>query len=155
MKTKFNEFLFNNIYYHGSNNKFNEFTLYNNKTYKEIDLPVWFFTKDLDYAKTYGKYVYEVNLNIKNTFDTTNKNHFKLFIDYLKQYKKTKKEIDEILDEKFYNDLPYWTCDDAYYAAISNDFDSILIEEELEGEVVSIGVFDTKNIKIIKIHELK
>lgn len=55
------------IWFHGSNNKFDIFDLINNKTYKEIDLPVWFFTKDLNYAKTYGKYIYEVKLNIYNT----------------------------------------------------------------------------------------
>lgn len=142
------------IFFHASNNKFDEFNLNNNKMYKEIDLPVWFFTDDLNYAKTFGKYLYKVNLDIKNTFDTSNKKHFKMFIDYLKYENKSKKEIDEILDEQFYKDLPYWTCEDAFYAAISNNFDSILIEEELENEVVSIGVFDTENIHIIKIIEL-
>lgn len=58
------------VYYHGSNNKFDEFSLNNNKTYKEFDLPTWHFTKDVNYAKTYGKYLYTVNLNIKKTFNT-------------------------------------------------------------------------------------
>lgn len=140
----------NDIWYHGSNNKFNMFDLVNNKTYREIDLPVWFFTKDLDYAKTYGKYIYKVKLNIHNTFDTSNKKHFDLFIDYLKNDGKSIGEIDEILDEQFYNELPYWTCEDAYYCAVSNGFDSILIAEELEKDVESIGVFNKETINIIK-----
>lgn len=145
-----NENYLNDIWYHGSNNKFDMFDLVNNKTYMEIDLPVWFFTKDLDYAKTYGKYIYKVKLNIHNTFDTSNKKHFNLFIGYLKNDGKTNEEIDEILDEQFYNELPYWTCDDAYYCAVSNGFDSILIAEELERDVESIGVFNKDNIQIIK-----
>ena len=145
-----NENYSNDIWYHGSNNKFDMFDLVNNKTYMEIDLPVWFFTKDLDYAKTYGKYIYKVKLNIHNTFDTSNKNHFDLFIDYLKNDDKTNEEINDILDEQFYKELPYWTCDDAYYCAISNGFDSILIAEELERDVESIGVFNKDNIKIIQ-----
>ena len=44
------------------------------------------FDKDLNYAKTYGKYIYNVKLNIHNTFDTSNKNHFDLFIDYIYDY---------------------------------------------------------------------
>ena len=67
IKEYLNENYSNDIWYHGSNNKFNMFDLVNNKTYMEIDLPVWFFTKDLDYAKTYGKYIYKVKLNIHNT----------------------------------------------------------------------------------------
>lgn len=71
------------VWYHGSNNQFDVFDLTGNKTYREIDLPVWFFTKDPDYARTYGKYVYTVKLDIHNTFDTSNKDHFDLFIHYL------------------------------------------------------------------------
>ena len=133
------------IWYHGSNNKFDIFDLVDNKTYKEINLPVWFFTKDLNYAKTYGKFIYEVKL------DTSNKEHFNLFIDYLKQDGKSDDEIDTILDEQFFKELPYWTCDDSYYCAISNGFDSILIAEKLENDVESIGVFNKDNIKIVSI----
>lgn len=142
-----------NIWFHGSNNKFESFELYDNKTYQEIDLPVWFFTKDLDYAKTYGKYIYKVKLNINNTFDTSNKEHFNLFIKYLHEDGKTDIEIDNILDEQFSRELPYWTCNDAYYCAVSNDFDSILIAEELETDVESIGIFDEGKIEIVKINE--
>jgi hypothetical protein len=154
IKTTIREFLNEsydaNVWYHGSNNKFDMFDLVNNKTYKEIDLPVWFFTKDLNYAKTYGKFIYKVKLNIYNIFDTSNKEHFNMFIEYLKTDGKTSEEIDNILDEQFFKELPYWTCDDAYYCAISNGFDSILIAEELEHDVESIGVFNKDNIKIIK-----
>jgi hypothetical protein len=137
------------IWYHGSKRKFYTFELFDNKTYKEIDLPVWFFTKDVDYAKTYGKFLYKVKLNIDNTFDTSNEKHFSMFIDYLKSYDKKNKEIDEILDEQFFRELPYWTCDDAYYCAISNGFDSILIAEDLERDIESIGVFNKDNIQIL------
>ena len=109
----------NSVWYHGSNNKFDVFDLIDNKTYKEIDLPVWFFTKDLNYAKTYGKYIYKVKLGIHNTFDTSKKEHFDLFIKYLKQDGKTDVEIDTILDEQFYKGIPYWTCNDAYIYSIS------------------------------------
>lgn len=139
-----------NIWYHGSNSKFDAFDLVNNKTYREIDLPVWFFTKDLKYAKSYGKIIYKVKLNVHKTFDTSNKRHFNLFIKYLKTDGKTSEEIDEILDEQFFKELPYWTCEDAYYCAISNGFDSILIAEDLERDIESIGVFDKDNIEIIK-----
>jgi hypothetical protein len=138
-----------NIWYHGSNNKFNTFDLINNKMYKEIDLPVWFFTKNLSYAKTYGKYIYKVRLNVNNTFDTSINKHFNLFLNYLKEEGKNEIEIDTILDEQFYKELPYWTCEDAFYCAFSNGFDSILIAEELESDVESIGVFDKDKIQII------
>lgn len=137
------------VWYHGSHNKFDVFDLTNNKTYREIDLPVWFFTKDLDYAKTYGKYVYTVKLDIHNTFDTSLKEHFDLFIEYLHREGKSESEIDEILDEQFHKGLPYWTCEDAYYCAVSNGFDSILIAEELEREIESIGIFNRDSITII------
>lgn len=137
------------VWYHGSNNQFDVFDLTSNKTYQEIDLPVWFFTKDLDYARTYGKYIYTVKLDIHNTFDTSNKDHFDLFIRYLQEEGKSKSEIDEILDEQFYKGLPYWTCEDAYYCAVSNGFDSILIAEELEREIESIGVFNRNSITIL------
>ena len=137
------------VWYHGSNNQFDVFDLTSNKTYQEIDLPVWFFTKDLDYARTYGKYIYTVKLDIHNTFDTSNKDHFDLFIRYLQEEGKSKSEIDEILDEQFYKGLPYWTCEDAYYCAVSNGFDSILIAEELEREIESIGVFNRNYITIL------
>lgn len=155
MMSKINPEFDGDIYYHGSNSRFNEFDLYNNKTYREFDLPVWFFTKDLNYAKTYGKFIYEVKLSIKNTFDTTNNKHFQLFINYLKENNMNNKQINDVLDEKFYRDLPYWTCEDAYYAAISNNFDSILIQEELSNEVISTGVFHKNLIKIINIREKK
>jgi hypothetical protein len=144
----------NEIYYHGSNNKFDEFGLNNNKAHREFDIPVWYFTKDLNYAKTYGKYIYSAKLNIRNTFNTEIDNHYDLFIEYLKEERKSDDEIEEILDVDFYKGLPYWTCQDAYYAAISNGFDSILIQEVLEGEILSIGVFNLNDIQIIKISEL-
>jgi hypothetical protein len=140
------------IYYHGSNNKFENFENYDNKLWKEINLSVWFFTEDLEYAKTYGKYIYEVELAIHNTFNTEKKEHFDIFLKHLKENKFSKKDIEKILDEQFFNDLPYWTCDEAFYAAVTNNFDSIFIEEQLEKEVVSIGVFDNSKIKIIKVY---
>jgi hypothetical protein len=69
----------------------------------------------------------------------------------LKNDGKSSKEIDKILDEQFFKEIPYWTCEDAYYCAISNGFDSILIAEELDKDVESIGVFNKDNIQIIKI----
>jgi len=143
--------IIDDVYYHGSNNYFSQFDLVSNKMYNEIDLPVWFFTKDLDYAKSYGKYVYKVKLNIHKIFDTSNKKHFKQFISYLKNDGKKRDEIDVILDEQFYKDLPYWTCDDAFYCAASNDFDSIIIAEELDSDVESIGVFNREMIEIIDV----
>ena len=150
-RIKENFFNSNEIYYHGSNNKFNEFELFNNKAYKEFDIPVWYFTKDLDYAKTYGKYIYEVKLKINKTFNTLISEHYDLFLNYLKQENVSDSEIDSIFDEQFYKDLPYWTCEDAYYCAKYNKFDSILIQEELDSEVHSIGVFDKENIEIVNV----
>lgn len=145
-----NENLNNNIWYHGSNNEFSEFKLINNKGYREFDLPVWYFTKNLKYAKTYGKFLYKVKLYINNIFNTLNKKHFNLFVEYLQNNGKTDIEINRILDEQFFRELPYWTCEDVYYCAISNGFDSVLIAEELEKHVESIAVFDKNNIEIIK-----
>ncbi len=142
------------IWYHCSNNAFTEFAHNNNKTYKEFDIYSWFFTQDLNYAKTYGKFLYTVELSISNIFDTREKEHYEMFIKQLKEDNKTEKEIDEILDEQFFRDLPYWTCVDAFYAAKFNNFDSILISEELEKEVLSVAVFDLENIKIIKMEQL-
>jgi hypothetical protein len=129
---------------------FKNFGLNNNKMYKEYDLPTWYFTKDLNYAKSYGSVLYSVKLNINNTFDTSNKKHYDMFIAYLEEDGKTEDEISDILDEQFYKELPYWTCADAYYCAISNNFDSIVIAEELEKEVESIAVFDSSVIQILE-----
>jgi hypothetical protein len=140
------------IYYHGSNNKFEQFELVNNKGYKEFDLPVWYFTEDIEYAKPYGKYLYSVKLNVNNTLDISNSLHYKIFIDYIEnEYSNDEDKIDEILDEQFYNGLPYWTCVDIYYCAISNGFDSVLIQEGLEDEVLSIAVFNVDVIEIVDI----
>lgn len=138
------------VWYHGSDMDFKEFGLHNNKMYKEYDLPTWYFTKDLEYATSYGKILYLVKLNISNTFDMTNKKHYDMFIAYLEGDGKTEDEISEILDEQFFKELPYWTCADAYYCAISNNFDSIVIAEELEKDVESIAVFDSSVIQILK-----
>ena len=138
----------NNIFYHGSNTIFDKFDLVNNKTYKEFDIPCWFFSKDIEYAKTYGKYIYVVNLNIDNTFDLSNRSHLKLFEDTVERLGD---DLDQIMDEQFYKDLPYWTCEDAYYSAVENNFDSILLHEDLASEILSIGVFDKSKINILEI----
>lgn len=143
-----------NIYYHGSKKSFTSFGLNNNKTYFEIGLPVWFFTKNIKYAKTYGPFIYTVKLDIVNTFDTSRDDHFNIFMSYLREEGKSEEEIEEILDEQFYKDLPYWTNEDAYYCAVSNGFDSILIAEELENEVESIGVFELDDIEILNVKKV-
>lgn len=145
----------NDLYYHGSNNRFNEFSLKNNTTYREIDLPTWHFTKDINYAKTYGKYLYTVNLDIKKTFNTENESHYNLYINYLKEQGYSNDKIENIIEEQFYRNLPYWTNEEAYYCAAINGFDSILIQEELEDEVLSIAVFDIDQIQILKISDLE
>ena len=154
IKTSLYDFINENastrLYYHGSEYEFDEFDLKNNKGYQEIDIPTWFFTENIDYAKTYGKYLYTVELTVSNTFDLSIPAHYDMFIDTLHFYSKTASEILDILDEQIYDDLPYWTCDDAFVTAITYEFDSILIQEELEGEVLSIGVFSVDDIKIIK-----
>ena len=147
------EELTSTLWYHGSNMAFENFTLHNNKLYREIDLPVWFFTQDIDYAKSYGRYLYEVKLNIHNTFNTRKKSHYHKFLQYLKD-NVTPNEQEVILDEQMFQELPYWTCQEVYYCAVSQGFDSILIAEELTREVDSIGVFDPKNITIKRIIEL-
>lgn len=154
IKKKLFEYFFEdmgNLYYHGSNYKFEKFELTNNKTYKEFDIPSWFFTKDIEYAKSYGNFLYTVKLNLKNIFDTSNPEHYKLFIKQLREFGNKKKDIEKILDEQFYDGIPYWTCEDAFYTAKSNGFDSILIQEELDREVLSIAVFDSDNIDVLKI----
>jgi len=152
--TTFNEyanvFLKSNVYYHGSDNIFDEFSLCNNKGYVENDIPTWFFTQNIDYAKKYGKYLYSVELDLKNTFDLENPNHYELFMQSLQYYYSDQDEIQNILDDQIFKGLPYWTCVDAFYAALGNGFDSIFIQEELESEILSIGVFSIDNIKIIK-----
>lgn len=142
-------------YYHCSNSKFDEFDSSDNKTYKEFDIPSWFFTKDIEYAKTYGKYLYEVELNIGKCFDTLKPSHMKMLKDYMESEGQSKEQMDNVLDEQFFQGRPYWTCADAFYAAVSNGFNSILIQEELEKEVLSIAVFDTSQIKITNVIELK
>jgi len=142
-------------YYHGSKSLFKEFDMTNNKTYMEFDVPSWFFTEDIEYAKKYGNYLYTVNLDINNTFDTSNPKHFNMFINQLKEWGNNKNQVNKILDEQFYNGIPYWTCGDAFYVAKMNGFDSIFIQEELEREVLSIAVFDTDLIKIVDVKKIK
>jgi len=136
------------LFYHGSNEKFLNFDIINNKTYKEFDIPVWFFTEDKEYAKSYGKFLYVVKLHNKKLFDTSNSKDFALFKNQVEEFEH---DLDEILDEQFFNGLPYWTCEDAYYAAISNGYDSILLQEELEKEILSIGIFNKEDIEILKV----
>lgn len=136
------------LYFHCSNDKFEKFDMSDNKTYKEFDIPSWFFTQDLEYARRYGKYLYTVQLDLGKCFDTEDPKHMKMFKDYLKE-----QEIDPepIFDEQFFMGRPYWTCADAFYAARSNGFDSILIQEELEKEVLSVAVFSLDQIEIIDV----
>jgi hypothetical protein len=139
------------IYYYGSNTKFSSFENVNNKTYKEFDIASWFFTKDINYAKSYGEYLYTVKLHVKKTFDTRKKEYFNLLISYLKDNGFDDNSIDNEMDEKYHHDLPYWTFDDAYYAATANKCDSIFLHEELDREVISIAVFDKDLIEILSI----
>ena len=141
------------IYYHGSESKFDNFEFTDNKTYQEFDIPSWFFTEDKEYAKSYGKYLYYVKLNIANTFDTSIPKHYKMLIKSMRGYGMSKSEIENVLDEQFSGELPYWTCGDAFYAAKDNNFDSILIQEELEGSIESIAVFNKENIEIVDVEE--
>jgi hypothetical protein len=141
------------IWYHGSNSKFDEFNLVDNRTYKEIDVPSWYFTKDETYAKSYGKYLYEVRLNIKKTFDTRDEQHMQVFINQLKEWGYNDDKIGDILSDEFVNELPYWTCNDAIYTAAAHGFDSIFVEEELEKSVIGISVFDAANIEILNVTE--
>lgn len=139
------------IWYHGSNNMHNEFSNIDNRTYKEIDVPSWFFTKDIEYAKSYGKYLYIVKLFIKKTFDTRNDKHMNIFINQLREWNYSNEKIDEILSDEFVNNLPYWTCNDAIYIAAMYGFDSIYIQEELNRDVLAVSVFDTNKIKILNV----
>lgn len=146
-----NEQVKSKVYYHGSDNIFDEFSLHNNKGYVENDIPTWFFIQDIEYARKYGKFLYTVELNLTNTFNLENPDHYILFIKSLEYYYgDDAAKIQDILEEEMCNGLPYWTCADAFYAALSNEFDSIIIQEELETEVLSIGVFSIDNISIIK-----
>lgn len=141
------------IWYHGSDKKFAEFSTGNNKTYQEFDVYSWFFTQDIDYTERYGKYLYAVELSISKTFDTRIKKHMNIFLDQLKDWGISKDKTEEILEEQFYKGLPYWTCGDAFYTAKAHGFDSIFIEEELEDEVISVAVFNLDDIKIIDVTE--
>lgn len=142
------------VYYHGSKTAFEKFDMTNNKTYMEFDVPSWFFTENIEYAKTYGNYLYTVNLDIHNTFDTSNSKHFKLFMKQLKEWGNNKNQIEEILDEQFYNEIPYWTCGDAFYTAKTHGFDSILVQEELAQEILSVAVFDTDVINVLNVTKI-
>lgn len=140
-----------NIWYHGSNNRFDTFDNVNNRTYKEIDIPSWYFTKNKEYAKSYGKYLYTVKLLIKNTFDTSNPKHMKIFVAQLKEFGYDNEKINDILGNEFVNDLPYWTNNDSIYIAAANGFDSILVQEELETDVPAVSVFKNEKIQILNI----
>lgn len=140
----------NNIYYHGSKYKFDEFKMIDNKTYQDFDVPSWFFTENKEYAKTYGNYLYSVRLHVNNIFDLTEPEHYEIFMNQLKEWYNTEEEIDAVLDQ-FSHGLPYWTCGDAFYIAKMFNFDSILIQEELERDVESVAVFDVENIEIVSV----
>lgn len=142
------------IYYHCSDKKFDDFENIDNKMYQETDVPTWFFTKDLEYAKRFGKWLYSVKLNLERTFDLSDNKHKKLFMSALEAWDYSEAKIDNIFDEQFVGDLPYWTCSDAFYVASMNGFDSILVAEELEKEVLSVGVFDTSRIEILNIKQV-
>lgn len=90
-------------------------------------------------------------MNINKIFDTTIKEHYYLFINQLKEWGNDNDYIENVLDEQFFKDLPYWTCGDAFYIAKMYGFDAILIQEELDKEILSIAVFDKENIEIINI----
>ena len=139
------------VWYHGTNDKFDVFSNVNNRTYREIDIPSWYFTKNKDYAKSYGKYLYTVKLLITNTFDTSNSKHMNIFINQLKEWGYDKEKISDILSDEFVNGLPYWTNNDVIYTAAAHGFDSILVQEELDKDVPAVSVFDSKKIKILNI----
>jgi len=145
------ENVINNVWYHGTNDKFNVFNNVNNRTYKEIDVPSWYFTKNIEYAKAYGKYLYTVKLTVTNTFDTSTSNHMKIFVNQLKEWNYSNEAISDILGDEFVDGLPYWTNNDAIYAAAANGFDSILVQEELDKDIPAISVFDNTKIHILNI----
>ncbi len=143
------ENIINDVWYHGANDKFDVFNNINNRTYKEIDIPSWYFTKNIEYAKSYGKYLYTVKLTVSNVFDTSTSNHMNIFVNQLKEWNYSNEVISDILGDEFVNGLPYWTNNDAIYTAAANGFDSILVQEELDKDIPAISVFDNTKINIL------
>lgn len=142
------------LYYHGSWNKFDEFVPSHDTNYT-YGIPVYFFTKNINYARNYGTNIYVVKLNIGNSqiFDTSKPEHMEIYKTTMKQ-----KGLSDITKQKLLQDfnsktkLPIWWNDFAYYAAWKNQFQGILISEEYTEE--SIGVFNKHKIKILKVDKL-
>lgn len=81
----------NDLYYHESFNKFDEFVPGEAESY---NIPTYHFTKDINYAKHYGDIIYVVKLNIGDSqiFDTRKKEHMDIFIESLDKYNVENKE---------------------------------------------------------------
>jgi hypothetical protein len=76
----------NKTYYHGSNRTFQSFD--QNKSYgskRRFVVGVHWFTDNLNVAKSYGKYIYEVELIFKNPYvvDANYENYSEIYLSYL------------------------------------------------------------------------
>ena len=148
-----------NTYYHGSCKDFDKFeSIGFNKSVTifgdTLEVQGNFITKNLDFAKIFSKpgcFIYEVELLTNNIFDLRNKEHIKLYIDYIHGKGADYNELEE--EGYFANGLPTWDNYPAIEVAKSNSFDGIKLQEfsaDISSDPIeSIMVFNPKLISII------
>jgi len=150
-------------WYHGTDSEFNEFDKsQNSDRISNERQEVYFFTKDLEYAKNYGSIILECKLNVINTFDTVNnKDHLSLYKkwlkveDFVETQGNAKKGFADERNYKYYSDIttkkgnyPFWLNNDwLAYNLKELGFDSMIVSDG-NGQA-AIGIFNKSDIDII------
>jgi len=142
------------LWWHGSKKDFDAFDEpQRTSTHWEYNIPTWWFTEDKDYAMKYangpnGGWIYAVRLDLHNTLDLSIPEERAKFEEWLKarpsEYSKAR--INEIFEEQWGIELPYWTCDAALWYAAMEGYDSMYVDEELDESVTSVAVIENPSI---------
>jgi hypothetical protein len=144
------------IYYHGSDKKFDSFNIKTSKRGKAI-----FLTKDYDYAKIYGKYIYTVELdNTTKLFDYKDKLSLKKLEECILNYLELEKLKRSDLRDSFYPfsvEKVFEGLSLGKYNFLGLPIVSLCLKKlkydgwiELENaSIEQIGVFNTKKLKIL------
>ena len=96
------------IAYHGTNSKFNQFK----NTHHDIG---YWFSTDREYAKSHGKYLLSVDLNLNNVLDLDNLDDEDIFLNLVRMYYNN----ELVSEQKFLNDEEFGKfLDNSGYDAI-------------------------------------
>lgn len=102
------------IAYHGSNHNFKSFrisdSLVNRQSTRENEGIGIYFTTDISIAKSYGKYLYTIEINDEYLIDFRKKQNCKIYVNNIRKYIKEKTGIDISIYINLMNVVNYAYC---------------------------------------------